>query len=283
MKNSKLLLIAAFILGFVFGAFVWQRLVTEPLLTENQSLRGAANESARLTAENARLANEQTDPEELQRLRDGQTELLRLRGQLVQLRQDLKTARAETAQAARQREQAASATPAASEVPVDTFTANVTATVGWKQMLVTGGWRLPSGKRAFVLLRPRADAGDNVVNLESQVFNSPDDALLPLGLDALRAPDQASPKNGILSAEDASLLLARLKQTEGIDLLGAPQVSTLSGEQAQISVTQSHALPNGQAYTTGPTIDVRPTIGPDKRTVELVVGVQLNLERSTSP
>jgi type II secretory pathway component GspD/PulD (secretin) len=66
-------------------------------------------------------------------------------------------------------------------------------------------------------------------------------------------------------------------------MLAAPRVTTLTGQQAQISVTESHALPSGQTYTTGPTIDVLPTILADKQTLELVVGVQLNLGRASAP
>jgi hypothetical protein len=66
-------------------------------------------------------------------------------------------------------------------------------------------------------------------------------------------------------------------------MLAAPRVTTLTGQQAQISLTESHALPSGQTYTTGPTIDVLPTIVADKQTLELVVGVQLNLGRASAP
>lgn len=283
MRNSKLLLTVGLVTGFAAGVFVWQRFVTARLATENLQLREAAKQAVALSEENARLANERIDPGELKRLRDGQAELLRLRGQMGQLRRGLQTAQAAAAKAATA--QASSISPVnqeTNELPVDTFTANVTAIVGWKQMVVTGGWKLSSGKRAFVLLQPQ-DMGGNAVQLESRVFDVPDDLLAGLGLDHLRASDQAVTDGGILSAEDALALVKKLQKLDGVDLLAAPRVTTLTGQQAQISVTESHSLPSGQTYTTGPTINVVPTIGADQQTVELVVGVQWNLGRAPVP
>lgn len=283
MRNSKLLLTVGFVISFAAGVFVWLRFVTERLEAENLQLREAAKQSVDLAEENARLANEGIDPGELKRLRDGQAELLRLRGQMGQLRRELQTAQAAAVKAATA--PAASISPVnqeTNELPVDTFTANVTATVGWKQMLVTGGWQLPWGKRGFVLLQPQ-DAGGNSVRLESRVFDVPDDLLPGLGLDQFRTSDQATSGNGILSVEEALDLVKKLQTLDGVDLLTAPQVITQNGRKAQISVAESHSLPSGQTYTTGPTIDVVPTIGADQQTVELVVGVQLNFERSPAP
>jgi hypothetical protein len=283
MKNSKLLLTVGFVIGFAAGVFVWQRFVTARLEAENLHLRDAAKKSAGLAEENARLANERIDPDELKRLRDGQADLLRLRGQMGQLRRELQTAQAAAAKAVTAPAESISpVNQETNELPVDTFTANVTATIGWKQMLVTGGWQLPSGKRGFVLLQPHVSE-DGSVRVESRIFDVPDDLLAGLGLDQLRARDQAVVDGGILSVEDALALVKKLQKLEGVDLLTAPQVTTLNGRQAQISVTESHSLPSGQTYTTGPIIDVVPTIGADKQTVELVLGVQLNLGRASGP
>jgi type II secretory pathway component GspD/PulD (secretin) len=121
------------------------------------------------------------------------------------------------------------------------------------------------------------------VQVVSRVFEVPDELLPGLGLDQLRTADQATAGNGLMSAEDALGFIKKLQNLDGVDLLNAPEVTTLNGRQAQISVTESHSLPSGQTYTTGPIIDVVPTIGADKQTVELVVGVQLNLGRASAP
>jgi len=81
-----MLLAISFLAGFGGGVLVWQQFVTSRLAVENQQLREEANKVAGLSEENARFASKRIDPEELKWLRDGQAELLRLRGQVSQLR-----------------------------------------------------------------------------------------------------------------------------------------------------------------------------------------------------
>jgi type II secretory pathway component GspD/PulD (secretin) len=107
----------------------------------------------------------------------------------------------------------------------------------------------------------------------------PNELIGRYGLDDLIADGQTSAGSGILTAEQTQRAIRDFEKTDGVDILAAPQVVTLSGRQAQVSVTQSHPLPSGQTYTTGPVIDVTPTIAADRQTVEFVVGAQLNLPR----
>lgn len=279
MKSPKVLIAIGFVAGFGVGVFVWQQFVTARLAAENQQLREEVKMVAVLTDENVRLTSERIDPAELKRLRDGQAELLRLRGQVSQLRREAQDAKAAAAKAAQQ--MAAQTPPTAqptNDLPVEIFTANATANVGWGMAVVTGGWRLPSGKRGFVLLQP-SDAGDSSVLVNSRIVELPENLLASFGLDALKADGNAGRGNGILSAEQLQDLLKRLEKTEGVEVLMAPRVTTPSGRQAQVQAVDHHALPSGQTYTTGQIIEVTPTIAADKQSVELVVGAQLNLPR----
>ena len=282
MKNPKTLLVLGFLAGFGVGVLVWQQFVTARLATENQQLREEVKKVAALTNENARLASGRADPAELERLRDGHTEFLRLRGQVAQLRREVQEAKAAAVAAARKVPQSVPEKSEPGELPVETFTANVTASVGWKQTLVTGGWRTPSGKCAFVLLQPTATTDANGVNVRSQMVEIPVNLLPELGLDGLEGDAPKMNGSKILSAEQAAGLLKALKNAEGVDLLNAPEIITLSGRQAQVQLVDLHTLPSGQTYTTGPLIDVVPTISADQQTVQLVVGAQLNLPRTPS-
>jgi hypothetical protein len=111
-----------------------------------------ADARARAEAENASRTQQPTDSD-LERLREERSELVRLRGQVAELRRDLKSlhqAMARSASAAN----AAVKTNAAAADFVQAFVANVQATVPPQQTLVTGGWKLPSGKHALFFIEP---------------------------------------------------------------------------------------------------------------------------------
>lgn len=279
MRNSKLLLTVGFVISFAAGVFVWQRFVTARLEAENLQLREAAKQAVALSEENARLANERIDPDELKRLRDGQAELLRLRGQVAQLRRETEDAKAAAAMAARARSKSTAEQPQLGESPVESFTNNVTASVGWNHTLATGGWRLASGNRLFVFLKPVPITDANTVLVQGKIAEVPEHLLSQLGLEGFKTDGQENTGN-IFSPEQSERLAKALEQTEGVKLLSAPRVGALSGQQALISVTKAHSLPTGESYTTGPTINVVPTIAPDRQTVELVVGAKLDLPRA---
>ena len=270
-----LLLVIGLVLGLLIGFLIWETSRGGQLRAENMRLAEQAKTAETLRAENARLTGERVDADEVKKLRDGQTELLRLRGQVSQLRREAQTARATAPPLAA----AAPTNAVPEESPVDSFTATVTQSVGWKQALVTGGWRLPSGKRAFVLMQPSAENGDGTVMLRSQIVEMSDQAVAAAGFQAVAAEERTSTTSSVLSAEQAGKLLADLKQMEGVDIISSPQVLTASGRQAQVSVTDVRTLPSGQTYHTGPMVEITPTISADKQNVELVVNAQLNLPR----
>ena len=268
MRRSTLLLIAGFALGFGLGFFVWQKQVGNQLREENARLRDQVKNAEALRAENAKLTSERIDPAELNRLRDGQTELLRLRGQVSQLRQQVNVAQAGAPRAQAVAPTSPPTTDESAHSPVETYTAKATATVGWRQIVATGGWKLPSGNRGVVLLQPMADdSNPGTVLVRAQILEIPES--LMTGLDALKAGDKESTGYSVLAPEQARTLMAGVKQTEGASVVATPSVTTASGGQAQISVTEQFTGPNGESLSTGPVLDVTPTIAADGQSVQL--------------
>jgi type II secretory pathway component GspD/PulD (secretin) len=277
MRRSTLLLITGFVLGFGLGFFVWQKQIGNRLREENARLRALAHDAEKLRTENTKLTRERVEPAELNRLRDGQTELLRLRGQVSQLRQRVNEAQAAASRTNTTRQ--SDATNESAEPPVETYTAKATAVLGKGQSLVTGGWKTESGNRIFVVTLPTPAEGDNTVLVRSQIVELPEQLVTQLRLDGLKSESAAANANGIFSAEETARLFANLKSQEGVNILSAPQVLTASGMQAQISVTDVREQPNGQKYTTGPIINVTPTVSANKQQVELVLDAQVNLPK----
>ncbi len=274
MKSKLIFLLVGFLAGLGAGIFIWQNLVTKPVTLENQQLHAEAGKVVALAEENARLVNERVDPAELKRLREGQAELVRLRGQTTQLRREAQEANsaAARAQVAAQAAAAAAATPPpapTNAVPTTAYTASATFRVGWRTAAATGGWVLPSGKRGFVILMP-AEAGDGTVSIRSLVFQVPEALLTAAGLDGLKAEGNAANGGAALTTEQLQVLTSSYRKKEGVELMSAPQISVASGQSAQVSVADS-----------GSTIAVTPTIMAENQGVEIAVNAQLNLPRAT--
>lgn len=283
MRKNLILLSVTFLIGLGVGILLWQQIVTARLIAENQRLQAEAQAAASLAEENSRLQAEHIDPAELKRLRDGQAEVLRLRGQTAQLRREANDAKAAAAQAAKLAEQQAKAATAlaqpTNDLPFETFTANISPKVMWKQMVVTGGWKTSSGKRVFLLLQP-FPSDNGAVSVRSRFIEVPEQLAGQMGLDLGQGVQSF---NGIFSEEQSETLLTTMKKTEGVTMLMAPEVSCLSGQSAQVQNIEAHSAPNGQTYFTGPVIDLVPTISADRQTVELAIDAKINLPRSQNP
>lgn len=276
MKNIGLLLIGLLLVA-VGGLLVWQHNIIHRLQTENASLRQATSELQALRDENARQSQGRIDPAELERLRAGQLELARLRGQVAQLRRQASEVAGKRPAPLFNTPPAATTETAAA--PVETFTATTRVAVPWKQTLVTGGWTLPSGKRALVFIQPNPVEGDQTgqVDLQARIVEMPDATFTQLGLVGLKSGDKQSTASALLTAEQAAVLIKALEQTEGVNVISAPRVTTLNGRQAQVKVVDMKTAPSGEQYEVGPSIDLVPQISADRASVELSVSAHLSL------
>jgi beta-lactamase regulating signal transducer with metallopeptidase domain len=73
---------------------------------------------------------------------------------------------------------------------------------------------------------------------------------------------------GILTTSQVKIVFKALEQRAGADILSAPQVTTLSGRQTEISVTQATEV-NGNAIQTGPVLDILPFVSDDGFTLSV--------------
>jgi hypothetical protein len=279
-RLKRFVLVMLLLAGCVTGLF-WQQKIIGRLESENAALRNATADVVALREENARLAQARTDPAELERLRAGQSELVRLRSQVAQLRKQLADAAAKPA--APTRVPPAPSPAEAPAVPVETYSAALRAAVPWKQTLVTGGWMLPSGKRALMFIQPVevGEAGQpgqpGQVMLQARLIEMPDSALTQLGMDGMRSDQKQSAVQGLLTAEQTDAVTKALEQIEGVNVLAAPRVVTADGRQAQVKVAETKTSASGEAYEVGPVIDIVPRISTDGGSVEMTVSAALRL------
>ena len=275
MKRSLLVVVLAVVCISVFVQYQGLR----RLNAEGARLRALlADAHARAEAEGNSRAAQPTDSE-LERLREERSELVRLRGQVAELRRDLKSM-----QQAMVRATAASAAAMTSVTAADlvqAFVANVQVTVPPQQTLVTGGWKLPSGKHALFFIEPVVGDADSPgqISVQTRIVELSEEALTRHGLTGLRS--DAAETGGQLLLTDAQQreILGALEQEEGTSVLAAPRVLSLSGRQAQIKVVETTMMPTGESFETGPVLDLVPTVAADGRSVDLRVSAQMRLRR----
>jgi len=250
------------------AAFLSQWVRIRKLRAEGEQIR------AELSQGKAARANEEqtraTSSQEEGRLRAEQSELNRLRAEVSQLRKDIKAA--QLAATKRAREAAMTNSPAEPANPVQGYSANVRANVPFNQTLVTGGWKLPSGKHALFLFEPQAGGGADQVILQTHAVELSEQALATLGLDSLKTDSMETTAQLTLDETQARAILNDLLQTTGVDLLSFPRLSTLSGRQGQVKMAE-----------TGPMFDVVPTIAADGQSAELQITAQLPAIETSGP
>jgi hypothetical protein len=287
-RGVKRSLIAVGLAVVCVTAFV-QYQALRKLNAEGARLRALlADAHVRAEAESASRAGQPTESE-LERLREERSELVRLRGQVAELRRDLKSlqqamARANSAAAAMKHITVADL--------VQEFVANIQATVPPQQTLVTGGWKLPSGKHAFFFVEPTlvgadgnrlervgdADSPGQIV-VQTRIVELSEEALSRHGLSGLKSDAPETGGQLLLTAAQQREIFGALEQETGVDILAAPRVVTLSGRQAQVKVVNSHMTPAGEPFETGPMLDLVPTVASDGRSVDMRVSAQVRLRR----
>ena len=101
-----------------------------------------------------------------------------------------------------------------------------------------------------------------------------------LGLADLLAETETVSDGFVLDPAEAQEVVRLLNKTEGVDLISAPRVSTLSGRQARISDLGPRRGVLGGLI--GVSVDLIPRISRDGRTVDLLVIAELG-ERNSQP
>jgi hypothetical protein len=278
---QKTLLAAALVIAVTAPLYLQHRAI-QNLRAENTRARELAAAASRETTPSPALSP--TDAAELVRLRREHDELLRLRGEVSRLRQQL-------AEAAPKRP--APAAPAAPPKeaeqppePVQIFVANADATVPAGQTLAFGGWATSPGKRMFVFVQPKilelSSPGrvgsvllvGRFIEVSEQILAR---VVADLNLDVLenlKAAGNAASTQSLLTAEQATLVLQMFENTTDANVLSGPRIQTGDGVQATLSQTEQQMVA-GQERTLGPTLDVEPRIAADGSSVNLTVSARL--------
>jgi hypothetical protein len=281
MRKPRLIASALLFLGAITLFIVQQRTI-QRLRTENSRASEAAGLTERNFSEKRSLDQTQLQAE-LERLRVEHAELLRLRGEVARLRQEMAQASAKASTPVRTA--APTTEPNRPPEAVQTFVANADAVVPAGRGLVFGGWPTPPGKCTLVFVQPKvvevsSPGHIGSVMLEGKFLEVPDEALSSLGLDTLKAATRATSVQTLLAADEMKSILEKLEKLPGVNVLSAPRVQTGDGTQAVISVTEQKSIA-GQEYTLGPSLDVDPRIAADGSSINLTVSARFKKESAT--
>lgn len=218
---------------------------------------------------------------ELNRLKEDQRDAIKLRGEVVNLKNAV--AAAEKAKAATQK--AASSKPAAPVAKVSpdenpyarivSRTANAILPLG--HGLALGDFESSPGKHTFAVAIPTKDPTNPSNILIETKF-------VEFGADAkpeLRSLLPPSGANSILTADQLNAFLASLQNEAGVDILGAPRVSTSSGTSASVSIIENRDTPNGP-IAVGPVVNITPVLSADGASVNLAIDAKLTLPKDSN-
>ncbi|MGI8966998.1 MAG: hypothetical protein ACR2H1_13055 [Limisphaerales bacterium] len=248
---------------------VWQYKAIQDSKNETAKLRAELKDQESLRNKNQRLPQNQIDAAELERLRKQQSELLQLRGEAGRLRRQL----AETAAKQKQLAREIPELPVEQESPVEIFQSKVRATVGVNQVLVLGGWSTKPGRRTLIFVTPRVGGTDSPssISIDTTMVEMPENISTTLGLgnDILSGAKESA--GGFVFNKDDFL---RVVQTDDIEILSTPQVTTANGRQAEVSVQTSKKI-NKVDYQLGPSVNLVPTISSDGSSIDLSVIARL--------
>ena len=206
-------------------------------------------------------------------------ELLRLRAEVTRLRNEASATTAEIKNTRAMESEMAQLM--SNNPPIRTLLSTTVTTASWDQAIVTGGWKTPSGKRAFAITTFQPTDNANSLIIKASILEYPEDAGKALGLDQFNVDGQSASKANTVTRDQAASILDAAQRIDGADILAQPSVSIESGRMAEVQVVDLHQIPSGEKYSTGPVIDFIPTISPDGQSVQMVIASHLNYPIST--
>ncbi|MBM3892019.1 MAG: hypothetical protein FJ388_23130 [Verrucomicrobia bacterium] len=149
------------------------------------------------------------------------------------------------------------------------FKTSLRVRVASGQTVVAGGWVSGPGKRAIALGTPVIDAQNGQVTFSMRFIDAPDAVWNRLGLDNVKSDGRDSSQSSILAAGRLDAILRAARNEPGVDVLSAPRVTTLDGQEARISIGQD-SDPNGMI-----SVKIVPKLTPDRSAVGLSLDAQL--------
>ena len=200
-----------------------------------------------------------------EQLNRNKSELLRLRAELTRIRTEAAPARSPDILDQSANGQKTLDLPILSRSEFSGMTIN--ANVPWSRVLLSGGWKMPSGNRAVVFAVPtQLNADDkSQLQLSSRIVEFPDAAASAIGLENFiyEAPEAHQPS--LVTPEELETILKAARSAEGVVIHDLGSVTTLSGRQAQLM----KATKDGDSLVLGPIIDLLPRISSDGQSVDL--------------
>lgn len=268
MIAKKIIVIAAVVAVSIPTAVLWKQ--NNELRAELDSLRPLAGEAERLRAANTALTASQIDTNELARLKAGQTELLRLRGQLALARKQPAVA------SERKLEKTPEAAPGESTNSARAFNTSIKAHIPEGKTLAIGGWPHEPGKRAIALVSHQLDSSSDkaAIIISTTLVEMPDAVWDRLGLAGPNAGNDQNQFESVLDGEQAANFINSLTNNEGVNILSRPRVSTTTGVPATIYT--------GNGGDSGQSISMRPTIAADSKDLHLSMDLELTSPASAT-
>jgi len=174
---------------------------------ELSALRDSAAEASRLKEESARLARMNVEAAEIDRFARERSGLLRLRDEVGQLRQQLRSGAGQYPQNVTGSEAEVTASDTSGDDTLGTYTARVTARVASGDTMVTGGWATAPGRRSLVFITPVIDTANpeaGEVSVRLNEVDVPEDALRLIGRGDFVTDRHESSLQTVLSEQEAS-------------------------------------------------------------------------------
>jgi hypothetical protein len=280
------LALAAVLLVAIGMTFLYVQTSADRKRIESE-LATARAEAERLRSEADELNKQRLPETELARLKADQSDAIKLRGEVSNLKQTLATAQKSIADAQRaaadrkqsQQAAAASAVPEANpEFRVHTTKAHALLPAG--HALAIGGWQSAPGQRSFALVVPQeTPAAGQPIKITSRWIELTDAAAAQLQLDTMvQSNGNAS---SLLTPERLLEFLKRVETTEGAKIVSSPTVITFPGNEAKVSVTTRAETANGPVDL-GPQIQITPNLTPDGGAIDLAVNATLTVSAKDS-
>ncbi len=212
--------------------------------------------------------------------REDARELLRLRAEVTQLRRERSAAAGHSAEARPDVNAPDGGDP---EPLVQTFSGTARSFIGWNAAMALGGWVTPSGKRMVIFASPVPQDDPAQLAIQSRIIEFPEEVFNELGLWRVLANEGETNKSIQLLNQLYQEIIQAAESTEGVNVVSAPTVATLSGRQARVSVTEERVNAAGESVTFGPVLNILPTITDNGQLVEMQIEVDVNLPTQPPP
>ena len=241
---------------------MYQRAVAERLRDDLQQLdaelvrqQSLQSELKRLGADNKALERKSRAAGEMAELKAKVGELNRLKGENDRLRSEVERARADMADVQNRAEEQVLE-------GIEGFLATGSVTVKPGETAIMGGWDTGNGKRAFAFASPEALIDGNGVKIGIKWVETKEATARELGLEGLFTGSRQT--SGFLTADGDAYrsLLKTLGARDGTDVLSMQDVTTISGRQVHVEVSDG----------AGPSLDAIPHLQPDGSIKMTVIG-----------